>query len=99
MGAAHPDSRIRDGYERPLGRLGLVDEVAALLGFLLSDEAAFISGGVYMCAEDSLPRVWCRGSGDAATLGAKLLAERPDCLRPALWVGQSSVFLNVVNAS
>ena len=49
--AAHPDGGIRNWYEQhtPLGRLGRVNEVAALVAFLLSDEAAFMSGGIYVC--------------------------------------------------
>jgi NAD(P)-dependent dehydrogenase (short-subunit alcohol dehydrogenase family) len=49
--AAHRDGSVRSWYEQhtPLGRLGKLDEVAALIAFLLSDEAAFISGGIYMC--------------------------------------------------
>lgn len=31
----------------PQGRLGTADEVAALTAFLLSDEAPFITGGIY----------------------------------------------------
>jgi NAD(P)-dependent dehydrogenase (short-subunit alcohol dehydrogenase family) len=31
----------------PQGRLGTADEVAAVTAFLLSDEAPFITGGVY----------------------------------------------------
>ncbi len=49
--AAHPGSGILEWYERhtPLARHGRVDDVAALVRFLLSDEAVFISGSVYMC--------------------------------------------------
>ncbi|MFI4956594.1 MAG: SDR family NAD(P)-dependent oxidoreductase [Gammaproteobacteria bacterium] len=33
--------------EQPLGRIGTADEVAALICFLASDEAAFITGGLF----------------------------------------------------
>lgn len=32
--------------EMPIGRLGTDDEIAALIKFLLSDEASFITGAI-----------------------------------------------------
>ncbi|HEV2594583.1 MAG TPA: SDR family NAD(P)-dependent oxidoreductase [Sphingomicrobium sp.] len=51
--AARPDraGAIRNWYQKqtPLGRHGHCEEVAALVAFLLSDEASFISGATYVC--------------------------------------------------
>ncbi len=43
-GAGDAPARARRG---PLGRVGTANEVAALVAFLLSDEAAYATGGIY----------------------------------------------------
>jgi NAD(P)-dependent dehydrogenase (short-subunit alcohol dehydrogenase family) len=49
--AANPDdldeAKRRFGEAGPMGRIGTTDEVAALVAFLGSDDASFITGGIY----------------------------------------------------
>ena len=48
--ASADPAAMRAGYESmsPMKRMARVEEVAALVAFLASDEAAFISGGEYL---------------------------------------------------
>jgi NAD(P)-dependent dehydrogenase (short-subunit alcohol dehydrogenase family) len=56
-----PGSDIEEAYRRqiPLGRLGNPDEVAALIAFLCSEDAGYITGQViYIDGGYSVGRVW-----------------------------------------
>ena len=75
---ADADIRARRGGAVPLGRLGTPTDVAAVVGFLLSDEAAYVTGtellvdgGVTTSVIASLPRpAAVDGVGPAATAAA-----------------------------
>ena len=49
-GAGNPIEDVIAGFGKahPIGRVGTVEEVAALIGFLCSDRAGFITGGDYL---------------------------------------------------
>lgn len=60
---ADPDARAARSTRVPLGRLGTSDDIAAAVAFLLSDQAAYVTGtelivdgGVVQSAISSLPR-------------------------------------------
>ncbi len=46
-GADPVNVHAQEANEQPLGRIGKPDEIAHLIYFLCSDEAAFITGGIY----------------------------------------------------
>jgi NAD(P)-dependent dehydrogenase (short-subunit alcohol dehydrogenase family) len=45
--AIAPEARARTAARLPLGRVGTAEEVAGLVSWLLSDEAAFVTGALY----------------------------------------------------
>jgi NAD(P)-dependent dehydrogenase (short-subunit alcohol dehydrogenase family) len=45
--ALSPEVRASIAAKTAMGRVGQVDEVANVVSFLLSDEAAFVTGSVY----------------------------------------------------
>ena len=74
-------SSTRCSGDAPLGRLGSVEDVAALAAFLASDDAAYVTGSTYFCrwrSHPELPRtvIVDRGTGGSRICSFMLVSSR-----------------------